>query len=511
MDKQTNLDEAKSKKDRRVATGFVFMTLSYVSFNVFYFLSRILLANFLSLEDYGILTYAWAVGTTTGFLLMIGREQDALVEIPRMNLSQLLFLRRSLVRIFLGSILVLLAVFALSSLFLTINVELLAIIGFAISNTVFQIQYYSLIGLSDYRSHFILNIGYYGSTFFLIWFIGSFWILTLELSIVVLILLLIASNLLGTVMASRSIMKSNPSLAASNDSTRPLEIWSFTRFEKTNLRYFFVDIVATFIPLVPVLTLQFFVGYEEVAIIGVAFIFYRLSTFFGRVVHAVYSSFLSESFKADTREFTRLLKESIGLTIFLQGLSTISIGALAIEIITLFVDVRYSLSALILQILLLGTIFDSLYNASSSILRNSGRSQSLFVVNLITLISMLIISIPFASLLGIIGVSLSFSVVLTIQGITALFMIRRDVSSYYTNIIEKMYFLKLITWCILPILLLVILIQFTNISRIIILLVGCFAFIGIGHFLNLLKISVLVNFIRILIGKHGDKYVLKTK
>ncbi|MHA1864776.1 MAG: hypothetical protein ACTSWA_13470, partial [Candidatus Thorarchaeota archaeon] len=252
------------KHSKYVLSSFIVMTLSYATFNLFYFLTRIVMAQNLSVPDYGLVTYSWAMGSTIGFLFMVGREQDASVRIPRMNWYEQNTEASYIRRVFGSLNVVALGVFLGISMVIGLETQIWAIIGIALSQFLYSMEAYTLIASKKFKSHFMMSITFYGGTFLAVFVLGELNYLIAEIVLMSFIGLFFVTNFLGAFLIKPKLKEDSVTVPSSN-AAELMHTWSMTRFDRTNLRYFAVDIVATFVPLSPILFLQFFHGFELVA------------------------------------------------------------------------------------------------------------------------------------------------------------------------------------------------------------------------------------------------------
>lgn len=493
-DGETSLSSGR-KRGNQLRTGLIFMSASLVGYRVLLFVIKIVLANSLSVADYGLVTYAWSTGTSLGFLLMIGREQDAIVMIPRMSPRDVFYESNYIVKIFLlVGVLFIGGVLVISFLF-SMNTRIWGVIVFALANLVFQVVYYTIIATKSFKSHLILTTTFNGGALALIIgldFLGS---LTPDSAILAILLFMLVASMMGT-LSIRLDSRRNLTNATEVESERTYQSWAFSRFERTNLRYFVVDICAILVPLLPIVLLESFLGLEEVGYYGFNMTLYRASIVLAVVVNITYGPDLSRYYESDTRSYSRCARESISLTIFLQGLAVIGMGILALPVVSFFGLGRYDSSAIVLQLLLLGGVFEALSFANASILRTSGNSEALLLVNLVSLGCAAILIPLFIIWFGPNGAALSLALVLIIQGSGGLAAIKMRLSTLPENTTADWFLARVGILALVPIVMISIALLFGLSNMVSYLALSVVVFVILGHYIGVSKFSVIRDFIR---------------
>ncbi|TXT54862.1 MAG: membrane protein of unknown function [Candidatus Thorarchaeota archaeon] len=440
---------AKSEKPTKksyVRSGLIFMTLSLAAHKGLLFILRILLARYLSVGEYGLVTYCWGTGTTIGFLLMFGREHDAVVDIPRMSPNELSKETKYLLKIAIGIGVVFL--WGTLSILITTNVELRiwALVGYALSNLIFQMEYYTLISTKSFKSHLVLTSIFNGGSVLAVIILGQMSIITPQNAILSILVLSTVASVFGAILIRIIGTVDEKQHEIKIESKR---VWSFSRFESSNLHYFTADICTTLIPLLPVLLLDFFAGYEEVGFFGLSLSLYRASVIIAVIINITYGPGLSKTYIQNKSEYSRLFRESFQLTVFLQGAGAIGLGMLAGPVISVLADVRYLDSINVLQILLFGACFEALYFVSSSVLRTAGHSSTLSRINIVALGVFVIIGPISVALIGLQGAALSYAIVVGVQAscsFTAVWLNKNTYpeSALKSSLLQRVFLLSLI-------------------------------------------------------------------
>lgn len=433
-----------------VASSLVTLTLSFAVYEVLGFLIRIVLAGGLPTDEYGLVTYCWSTGSTLGFLLMVGREHEALVNIPRMGHSDLRRLHRYLRRVS-GFIVAALFILLTISTIAGLQLEVLGIAGFVLGNLAFQMVQYTLLGNRRFGTHLLVNASLNGASLACVYALKVQGMLNARTALSTLILVLAAAVFIGATLVGLNRHHETPAVETP-DSPDPstTRTWVLTRFEVNNLRFFVIDLAGTMIPLIPILSLQGLRGYEQVAYFSLASTFYKASLVFASVLHSTYAPILSQSFLSDKARYFRLLKESLGLTILVQGLLAIALGVFSQSVLSFFVDARYATSSTLLQLMLLGTAFESLYFVCSSVLRTSAHSRELLAVNLAALGTCVGLVPAFVFWFGAVGAAGSYALVLLLQGSTGFLAMRYVFRSLQPDVLTSRYTLAVLLWCACP-------------------------------------------------------------
>ena len=236
---------------------------------------------------------------------------------------------------------------------------------------------------------------------------------------------------------------------------------------------------------------QFFHGFELVAYISLSMTFYRASSVFTRVIISVYSPVLSESYKTDDHRYSQLFKESMSLTIFFQGIIVILLAALSLPVILLFVDDRYLISSVILQILLAGAIFDAIYLSSSAILRTSDNSKALLSVSIVTIIGTLVTAPILTVAFGVIGSAIAYSLAILIQGCSACIAIKRKSDSFPEEMLKKSILLKMVIWASIPAIAIGFYLILAIDSPLILVSIASLSFLIVGHISGVFRFTML--------------------
>lgn len=82
-------DERKPLRFGTLLSDLILSALSLVTLIMAYSLSRIVIARTPSVVEFWAISYVLMVGTTVGSLFQLGKEQEALMEIPRMSKAEI--------------------------------------------------------------------------------------------------------------------------------------------------------------------------------------------------------------------------------------------------------------------------------------------------------------------------------------------------------------------------------------------------------------------------------------
>ncbi len=429
-----------------VASGLVLSGVSFIGSNALYFLTKLLLVRVLPVDSYGLIAYVWAVGATLGFLMMMGREQEALVQIPTADSNRYRmeweYLARSFVlTFFFGQV----PLFILRMLGV-INDLLWGVLGFALAHVFFQMASYSVFSRKMFGRHAVLNIGANGGALILLSVLYVFHLLNTLLTIVVFLI----SQWLSFILLYSMIIRNGVATTADNEhGYGPIgnQVWNFRRFSRSTAHYFFVDVVATIVPVSGVLVLEASWGLTPVAILSFALLIYRVSRVFSTVVFMVFSPLQAESYLSDTSTYARTFHDSLGLSILFQGLLTIVIVVFCDPVVLLLAGSQYMAATTPIIILLAAGVYDSLYQVSASVLRTSSHSDWLFRVNCCIFVINIVLTALLVPLYGVMGAVFSFSVTVFVQGILPSAYLCKNRDVYPSEMRLTSTVVRSIIWC----------------------------------------------------------------
>lgn len=424
----TNDTDLTESKEPRLHSDFVLVVFSLVASLVCYFLSRVVMARSLSVADFGAVSYALTIGTTAGFLLMTGREHEALVQIPTMSESELRREIQYLIRIvsIFGLILTPLAIFV--SYQLSLDFRIWAIIGFTLMNVCIQAIIYTLSSKKNFGYSLVVNLFLFAGVFGIVLLTDYQGILTAPLSVFIFVIFYIVASFIGITILYRLYGSSSD---IDNSNTASLELWNLRRIDRNLMRYFLVDLGITLLPIVPLVMLEPFLGLESVGYFSVAFMVYRATIIFARAIFRIYSPIQAETYHTNKQKFTESVVESLYLMIALQGSVTIGLVFSGEFFLNLLVGASYESSVLLLQILLIGVSFEAFYVIMSSPLRMANESYRLMRINIIAVVIAIVLTPTLVIIYGIIGAALAYSLTIIVQSIFTFEAIR--------NIREEMF------------------------------------------------------------------------
>ena len=428
---------------------------------------------------------------------MMGRNQEALVWIPKMDGHQIIAERNYLYKSFTYvSVLGVFPLILLRFAFI-IDDKTWAILSLALISAFFNMVAISLLAQKAFARHLLLNLTMFGGSLLVFLGLLELNLIDVTLSIAVLILFRWLSVHVGLLIMVQNVRHSDDTKLTSMDENHQHEtVWGFTRFSRSTGHYFAVEIVATVVPIIGIFLLEFWDGLVAVAFFAMALLLYRLSRVFSWIVFVVFAPILAESHDKKPLAYVQAFRESLGYTLLFQGILTIGLVAFALPIMNLLAGPTYAISAFLLTLLLLGGVFDSFYQVCASILRTSGHSGLLFRVNVLVFIISIALTTAMVYWMGLIGAAISFVVTVVTQGILASLAVVYSESEYPEVMMPRKTLGKAGIWSLVAVAFVLVSMYVNETMLVVVCFVGITCYVLAGRALGMFRFADFVTIVK---------------